>query len=99
MNDPHVFLFFFALIDWTSWGYTVRVNDLVLAEGSGAVEITTSSMLMEIKAITEALRWLRQEKHRQLGIDDGLHEHTSKSTKRLPLCRLDGNNTLFDWIT
>ena len=52
----------------SGWGYTVRVNDLVLAEGSGAVEITTSSMLMEIKAITETLRWLRQEKHRRVVI-------------------------------
>ena len=49
-------------------GYTVRVNDLVVAEVSGAVEITTSSMLIEIKAITEALRWLRQEKHRRVVI-------------------------------
>ena len=50
----------------SGWGYTVRVNDLVLAEGSGAVEITTSSMQMEIKAITDALRWLRQENHRRV---------------------------------
>ena len=41
--------------------YTVRVKYLVVAEGSGAVEITTSSMEMEIKATTVALRWLRQE--------------------------------------
>ena len=36
-------------------GYTVWVN-LFVVEGSGAVEITKSSMQMEIKAITEALR-------------------------------------------
>ena len=37
-----------------------------MAEGSGAVEITTSSMLMEIKDITEVLRWFRQEQHRRV---------------------------------
>ena len=46
----------------------MRVNNLVVAEVSDAVEITTSSMLMETKAITEALRWLRQEKHRRVVI-------------------------------
>ena len=52
----------------SGWGYTVRVNGMVVAEGSGAVEMTTSSMLMEIKAITEALRWLRQEQHKRVVI-------------------------------
>ena len=42
----------------------MQVNDLVVAEGSDAVKITTSSMQNESKAITETLRWLRQEKHR-----------------------------------
>ena len=40
----------------SGWGYTVRVNDLAVEESSGEVKITTSSMQMEIKAITEALR-------------------------------------------
>ena len=32
----------------SGWAYTVRVNGETVAEGSGAVEITTSSMLMEV---------------------------------------------------
>ena len=36
-----------------------------VAEGSGAVDITTSSMLMEVKAITEALRYLRENQQRR----------------------------------
>ena len=36
------------IVEKSGWGYTVRVIDLVVAEGSGAVEITTSSMIMEI---------------------------------------------------
>ena len=34
-----------------------------MAEGSGAVDITTSSMVMEVIAITEALRYLRENQH------------------------------------
>ena len=30
-----------------------------MGEGSGAVEVTTSSMVMEIKAVTEALKYLQ----------------------------------------
>ena len=48
------------------WGYTVLVNDLVVAEGSDVVEITTFSMQMEIKAITEDVRWLLQENNRRI---------------------------------
>ena len=44
----------------SGWAYTVRVQGETVAEGSGAVEITTSSMLMEIKAISEALKCLQQ---------------------------------------
>ena len=43
----------------SGWAYTVRVNGETVAEGSGAVDITTSSMLMEVKAVTEALRYLQ----------------------------------------
>ncbi len=35
------------------------MNGETEVEGSGAVDITTSSMLMEAKAITEALRYLQ----------------------------------------
>ena len=39
----------------SGWAFTVRVKGETIAESSGAVDITTSSMLMEIKAISEAL--------------------------------------------
>ncbi len=41
----------------SGWAYAVRMNGETVAEGSGAVDITTSSMLMEVKAVTEALRY------------------------------------------
>ena len=49
----------------SGWAYTIRVNGATVAEGSGAVELTTSSMLMEVKAITEALRYLQTHQHRR----------------------------------
>ena len=49
----------------SGWAYTVRVSGEAIAEGSGAVEMTTSSMLMEIKAITEALRYLQSKLYRR----------------------------------
>ena len=36
-----------------------------VAEGSGAEDITTLSMLMEVKAITEALRYLMENQQRR----------------------------------
>jgi len=68
----------------SGWGYTVRVNDLVGMEGSGAVEITTSSMLMEIKAITEALRLLRQENHRRVVIVTDSMSTLKKNSTSMP---------------
>ena len=41
------------------WAYTVRVDGSTVAEKSAAIELTTSSMSMEIKAITELLVFLR----------------------------------------
>ena len=46
----------------SGWAYTVRVKGETIAEGSGAVEMTTSSMLMEIKAISEALIYLQENR-------------------------------------
>ena len=36
---------------------------MVLAEGSGAFAQTTSSMCMEVRAISEAIMWLGDERH------------------------------------
>ena len=47
----------------SGWAYTIRVNGVIVAEGSGVVELTKSIMLMEVKVITEALRYLQTHKH------------------------------------
>ena len=43
----------------SGWAFTVRCRGETVGEGSGAVEVTTSSMVMEIKAVTEALKYLQ----------------------------------------
>ena len=43
----------------SGWAYTVRVDGSTVAEKSAAIELTTSSMSMEIKAITELLASLK----------------------------------------
>ena len=49
----------------SGWAFTIRINGETVAEGSGAVDLTTSSMLMEVKAITEALRYLQLHQHKR----------------------------------
>ena len=39
-------------------GLTAKVNGITVSEGSGAVELTASSMAMEVKAVTKALLFL-----------------------------------------
>ena len=43
----------------SGWGFTIRKSGVTQHEASGAIELTTSSMIMEIKAITEALKYMQ----------------------------------------
>ena len=50
----------------SGWADTIRVvNGDAFADGSGAVEFTTSSMLMDVKAITQALRYIQAKQYRR----------------------------------
>ena len=49
----------------SSWAFSVRVDGQTVAEDSCAVEITVSSMSMEIKVVTEALLYLKESQHRK----------------------------------
>ena len=42
----------------SGWAFTARVNGVTVSEGSGAVELTASSMAMELKAVTQVLLFL-----------------------------------------
>ena len=45
----------------SGWGLYARINGVTAMERSGATSIVTSSMVMEVKAITETLRWMTEE--------------------------------------
>ena len=45
----------------SGWGYTAAHRGATVKEASGATGLTTSSMCMEIKAISEALQWLQNQ--------------------------------------
>ena len=47
----------------SGWGFSAIVDGVIVAEDSGAFAQTTSSMCMEVGAITEALGWLRDSGH------------------------------------
>ena len=48
----------------SGWAFSARINGVIRREQSGATSITTSSMCMEMKAITEALNWTKATEHR-----------------------------------
>ena len=45
----------------SGWGYTASLNNQVVNEDSGYVDLTTSSMCMEVKAISEMLEWVKRQ--------------------------------------
>ena len=49
----------------SGWGYTIRVDGLTVHEASAAVELTTSSMIMEVKVVTETLEYIQAEQHKR----------------------------------
>jgi ribonuclease HI len=46
----------------SGWGFSARVRGKIVAERSEAYGTTTSSMRMEVEAVTAALRWLSETK-------------------------------------
>ena len=45
----------------SGWGYTATLLGELVKEDSGFVQLTTSSMCMEIQAITEMLNWVQHQ--------------------------------------
>ena len=57
----------------SGWGFTIRIEGQTVHEASGAINLTTSSMVMEIKAITEALIYLQShQKKRAVIVTDSM---------------------------
>ena len=77
----------------SGWSYTVRVSGQVITEGFVAVVVTTSSMLMEVKTITEALRYLQSKQYRRaIRVTDSMGT-LQKRYQRKPLCRLGSSSS------
>jgi ribonuclease HI len=45
----------------SSWAYTAQVGGKTVGEDSGAFALTTSSMTIEIMAVTRAIEWLETQ--------------------------------------
>ena len=47
--------------NWSDWGFTVKQGGRTVHEDSGAHRITTSSLTMEVEALTRAIQWLASQ--------------------------------------
>ena len=52
----------------STWAFTARVDGTTVQEESGRVNITTSSLCMETRAITEALMWIRTTSYQSITV-------------------------------
>ena len=69
----------------SGWAFSARDGEttVTVMEKSGATEVTTSSMYMEVVAITEALKWLRDTEYESATI---VTEYSGKGQDRLAIC-------------
>ena len=52
--------------DRCGWGFIVRQGGRTVHEGSGAHRVTTSSLTMEVEAVTHAIQWLASQRDAQI---------------------------------
>ena len=48
-------------MDRSGWGFTVKQGGRTVHEASGAHRVTTSSLTMEVDAVTRAIQWLASQ--------------------------------------
>ena len=62
-NGPTNYLIVYTdgSVHMSDWGYTVSLFGEIAREDSGYVQLTTSSMCMEVKAISEMFDWVRYQ--------------------------------------
>ena len=58
--------------DRSGWGFTVKQGGRTVHEGSGAHRVTTSSLTIEVKAVTHAIQWLASPRDAQITLH---HSH------------------------
>ena len=52
--------------DRSGWGFTVKQGGRTVHEDSGAHRVTTSSLTMEVEAVTHAIQWLASQRDAQI---------------------------------
>ena len=52
--------------DQSGWGFTVKQDGRTVHEDSGAHRVTTSSLTMEVEAVTQAIQWLASQHDAQI---------------------------------
>ncbi len=52
----------------SGWTFSARVSGNVIEKRSGAVDLTTSSIAMVVKAVTQALLFLKEQNHKKLSL-------------------------------
>ena len=52
--------------DRSGWGFTVKQSGRTVHEDSGAHRVTTSSLTMEVEAVTHAIQWLACQRDAQI---------------------------------
>ena len=52
--------------DRSGWGFTVRQGGRTVHEDSGAHRVTTSSLTMEVEAVTRAIQWPASQRDAQI---------------------------------
>ena len=52
--------------DWSGWEFMVKQGERIVHEDSGAHKVTTSSLTMDVEAVTHAIHWLASQHNKQI---------------------------------
>ena len=78
----------------SGWANSARQNEVVVAEGSGAFAHNTLSMCMEVRAISEAIMWLREICSCHLRHRHNVHSGGSQPSLQASMSALHGFSLL-----
>ena len=69
LSKPHdIVIYTDSSVMWgrSGWGFTVKQGGRTVHEDSGAHRVTTSSLTMEVEAVTHAIQWLASQRNTQI---------------------------------
>ena len=64
--------------DWSGWGFTVKQGGRTVHEDSASHRVTTSSLTMEVEAVTHAIQWLASQRDHTCHHSHRLNEPPAK---------------------